>query len=109
MQISLLNGSNQGARAEALGVPNVGVVQVVQEATPGAARMSGSGATEVTATVDVDCPAHANPNAAVMSAVSASVDYAWFTPLALVQWFDPASTRPDLVTLSATSEWLCTK
>lgn len=107
VQISLLNASNQGARAASLGMPAGSVVTVVQSAAPGAASMSGSGATSVTATVDTACPALVDPTLAQMAEVSASVDYAWFTPLALVQVFAPTSTRPDQVTLSATSEWLC--
>lgn len=107
VQISLLNASNQGARAASLGM-SVGLVTgVVQSAAPGAARLSGSGATDITGTVDTACPAVVDPTLAEMAVVSASVDYAWFTPLALVQVFDPGSTRPDQVTLSATSEWLC--
>lgn len=107
VQISLLNASNQGARASSLGMPSGSVATVVQNAAPGAASMSGSGATSVTATVDTACPAAIDPALAQMAVVSASVDYAWFTPLALVQVFDPTSTRPDQVTMSATSEWLC--
>lgn len=107
VKISLLNAASQGARAAALGLGPSDVAQISRQAAPGVASMSGSGAVTIDVDLVASCPAVVVPTSTEMSTVTASIDYVWSTPLALVQVFDATSTRPGTMTVSSTSEWLC--
>lgn len=107
VKISLLNAASQGARAAALGLNVVDVTQVARESAPGVISMSGSGASDVEVIVDVACPLVVTPDSTDMAVVTASVEYVWSTPLALVRVFDATSNRPGAITVASSSEWLC--
>lgn len=107
VKISLLNAASQGARAAALGLDSAAVTQIVRDAAPGVSAMSGSGGAAVDVVVDASCPFLLAPTSTDMSQVTASIDYVWSTPLALIQVFDAASSRPGTMTVSSTNEWLC--
>lgn len=107
VKISLLNSSSQAARAAALGLDAATVESIGQDSAPGVVSMSGSGATEVTVTIDSACPALITATSSDMAVVTSSIDYVWSTPLALLQYFDDSTSRPGTVTVSSSSEWLC--
>lgn len=107
VKISLLNAASQGARAAALGLDSAAVIDVTREAAPGVLAMSGSGAASIDVVVDLACPVTVPVSSTDMSQVTASIDYVWSTPLALIQNFDGSSARPGTITVSSSNQWLC--
>lgn len=107
VQTSLMQAAGQGARAAALNLPAGEVATVAQQSAPGIVGMAASSQGAIDVSVDASCPQPLDPAVASMSAVTTSVEFYWFTPVALLQWFDPSASRPGSVTLSANAEWLC--
>lgn len=107
VKISLLNSSSQAARAAALGLPPASVESIGRDSAPGVVGISGSGATDVTVTIDAACPALITATSTDMAVVTSSIEYVWSTPLALLQYFDESTSRPGTITVSSSSEWLC--
>ena len=104
----LLNASSQGAREAAVGGSSATVISVAQAAAPGVVSMANSSDSQVTVTINTPCPATLTPDTVQMAVVTASINFAWTTPLALIKWFVPSTTRADTVLASETSQWLCT-
>lgn len=107
VKISLLNSSSQAARAAALGLAPADIEAIGRESAPGVVSMSGSGDPAVTVSIDAPCPGLITATSTDMAVITSSIDYVWSTPLALLQYFDEASTRPGTITVSSSSEWLC--
>ncbi len=107
VQTTLQNAAAQGARAASLGQTLANVTTVARAAAPGAVSMAGSGEANITVTLVTACPVPSDPASTAMSKVTTSATYTWTSPIGLIQSFNPAETRPGTMTISATSEWLC--
>lgn len=109
VKTELLNASSQGAREESVGGSPAQVSAVAQAAGASAIAMANSIDTQINVAIDTPCPATLTPNTVQMGVVTASINFSWITPIALIQRFDPNSTRPGTILISETSQWLCTK
>lgn len=103
VEVSLAGASREGARAVALGRPGAQVVAVVQASSPGVARLSSLGNASQFTIQQQSCPATGSANAVVV----VSVPFRWFTPVELLQAFNPASEGGQGLTLDSRAEMLC--
>lgn len=101
VEVSLAGASREGARAAAVGRPSAQVNAVVQASSPGVARISSLG--DVTSITVQPVPCSSGANASVV----VSVPFRWFTPVELLQVFNPASQGGRQLTLQSKSEMLC--
>ena len=103
VEVSLAGASREGARAVAVGRSATQVASVVQSSSPGVARMSSLGnATQFTIQQQA-CPTTGTTNAVVV----VSVPFRWFTPVELLQTFNPSSQGGQGLTLNSRAEMLC--
>lgn len=107
VKTQLLNASSQGARETSIGGTAAQSIAVAQTAGVSAVAMANSGDTQVSVVIITACPAVLTPNTVQMAVVTASINFSWITPLALIQRFTPSSTRPGTILVSETSQWLC--
>jgi len=103
VQVSLASASREGARAVSVGRSAPDVDSVIQASCPGVARLSSLGDTETIGVTQQACPQTGSANAVV----TASVPFAWFTPIELLQFFNPESQGGQTLTLQSRSEMLC--
>lgn len=108
VKTQLLNASSQAARQESVGGSPTEVVAVAQAAGASAVPMANSGDLQLGVTINNPCPAVLTPNTVQMGVVTTSINFAWITPLPLIQRFDINSTRPGTILMSESSQWLCT-
>lgn len=103
VEVSLAGASREGARAAAVGRSATQVAAVVQASSPGVARMSSLGDAAQFNVQQQACPPTGNANAVVV----VSVPFRWFTPVELLQTFNPASEGGQGLTLDSRAEMLC--
>lgn len=102
VQVSLNAASREGARAASIGRTADDVASIVQDSSPGTARLSSLGQTTSLGVVEDPCAATPDDTAVV----EVSVPFDWVTPLELLQFYNSGSTL-GRITLSSESEMLC--
>lgn len=107
INMTLQNAAAQGARASAIGATSANVAVAARAAAPGVVSMAGSGDTQVAVVINTTCPVPLTPNSVQLTKVTTSINFAWTTPLALIQNITPGQTRPGTMNLHASAEWLC--
>lgn len=107
VQASIQDAAHQGARASAIGATTTEVVQLTQDLAAAAIAMAASTQTEVDVNILLECPNPYDAAALDRTTVQTSLEFSFFTPIGLIQQFDPGSTRPGTVTLTQEAQWLC--
>ncbi len=103
VQVSLAAASREGTRAVSLGRAAAEVNAVVQASAPGVSGVSSLGsATSITVSQQACTTA-----TGARGAVEVSVPFDWFTPLELLQVFQPGTQGAQGMTLRSRSEMLC--
>ena len=107
IQASLQNASNQAAFAIATGASTMESVTIAQEAAAGALAIAASGQAEPEFNLLQDCPPVFDGPAMNSAVVSTTLDFTFFTPIALIQRFDPGAADPGVIQITAQAQWLC--
>ena len=107
VQAALQDSAHQGARAAAIGASSLEVTSLAQQTGQAAVAMAASGPAPVAVSLLLPCPASYSPLALNRATVQTSITFTFFTPLALIQQFDPGSTRPGTMTITQQAQWLC--
>ncbi|MCF8529578.1 MAG: pilus assembly protein [Aquiluna sp.] len=107
IQASLQNSASQAANALASGASPLQAEAIGQDTGASALAISASEQEAVLITFIESCPEIFDPEALASAVVSASVDFVFFTPIALIQRFDPGATDPGVIEITLQAQWLC--
>lgn len=107
VQAALQDSAHQGARAAAVGASAPEVIQLSRDTGIAALSVAAAGQAALAVTVNPACPLVYDPLNLDVTSVEVSADFTFFTPISLIQQFDPGATRPGTITLSQRAEWLC--
>ena len=107
VQAALQDSAHQAARASAIGASELEAVSLARQSGEAAVAMAASNQTQLDVVVSTSCPVPYDGLALNTTTVTTSLDFTFFTPIGLIQQFDPGSTRPGTISLSQQAEWLC--
>lgn len=104
VQVSVNAASREGARASSVGQSPAQVDAIVQASSPGTAELSALDSAVTLQVTQEPCSASASNE---LTSVTVQVPFSWFTPLGLLQSYDPANPGPGATQLSSKAEMLC--
>jgi Flp pilus assembly protein TadG len=102
---NLQNAAHQGALVASLGGSEAESEAVSIDLASEGQQIASSDT--LTASLSEECPEEFDPENPSWATMEVTVDFEFFTPIDLLQFFDSERSRPNSVLLTEEAQWLC--